>query len=242
MLAGSHPPTMAWAWSLLGFALPLSPDLRFTEQVVARVEVGAAADQISNRECAGAQEFCSAGFAFGGAGDTVWFYDAGHGNLKVVAGSGAVGVVPGPAGLRERERPIDGTVGADGLVYLRTSMESKGAPQRTWRYARDGRWELSAGPSRWAPPRGTAADVARGVLLGVDRRGNRYYEARRSWSTTILVMYDAAGRRIAATNFPERPVWKPVSHREKWVAADGAVYEVHVSERWLVISRWIPEG
>ena len=253
MVAGQCGMVLLGMAMVAGFGDLVSPTARLSERVVARVAVGSAADQVSNRDCTGREGFCSAGFVFAGEADTLYFYDLFHDNLKVlppfpagdrIAVLGGLGAGRTSAGL-----PVDGFHGADGHLYLRTSSGGTHPRQQTWRREAIGQWRPVTRPVEWSDSRGDRAPMrrpansSRGIFLGVDGAGNRYYEKRGSWSTAHLEMYDARDRLVAVSELPERPIWKAVSGRgEKWVGPRGGVFEVYVSERWMVVTHWTADG
>jgi len=89
---------------------------------VASVPVGAGEAQISDRECAPSDDSCIGGFASLGAADTLFYFDPGRNNVKVIASGptrgGLARVIPGPLRSRRRQEWLDGAVGNDGAIYL----------------------------------------------------------------------------------------------------------------------------
>jgi len=98
---------------------------------VASVRVDASEAQISDQECAPSDRSCTGGFASLGAADSLYYFDPGRNDVKVIASGvthgGLARVIPGPARTRRMQQWLDGAVGSDGAICL------LGAPSRTSR-------------------------------------------------------------------------------------------------------------
>jgi hypothetical protein len=98
------------------------PPEGFCETRVASVPVGATPATIWNRECAATDRVCIAGFAALRGDDTLYFFDPGRQNVKVIAiglpRGGLARVISGPTRSGATLEWLDGAVGGDGTVYL----------------------------------------------------------------------------------------------------------------------------
>ena len=112
--------------------------------VVATLSFGDQADHLAAVECDEGE--CIAGFGMAGPEETVYFYDYGHKNIKVISThSGTLGPQEVIQGVDLN--PDDGTVLSDGTIYLLVDRWGNSLPIEVERYAiyqrspQIGRWE-----------------------------------------------------------------------------------------------------
>jgi hypothetical protein len=246
---------VAWAIILGGLicASVLAAPAVLREAVIVRLPVGAGPAAISNAECVGRRPACAAGLAILSPSDSLYFYDIGNDNVKVIVlrpQAGLARLAPGLGRARgPGEIPLSGTATADGTLRLLVGAPESRGPRTLW--------VLGPGATAWrrAPSNETSASAAAlrrpdmpaipglpkgAVPLGRDGAGNWFVEVQHSWTTQVLAKYAPDGRLLAEATLPERPIWKPlVGPADKWVTSRGDLVEVYVGERWLVVTGWV---
>ena len=249
-------PSLMGPWLMLFLASSsgpvATPPQALQETEVLRIAVSAGAAAISNRECSGSERFCAAGLGFLGPDDTLYFYDFGNDNLKVIAlrPGRLVRVIPGLGSVRGAgELPLAGAVSDEGMLQLLVTAPGSQTRPTLWTLERGGSsWRrasaadaLAASATLMTAPVAGSERAPGGVTLGHDQAGNAFVEIPKSWSVHQLAKVAPDGRLLAQATLPERPIWKPLAGwTDKWVTSGGDVIEIHVGPRWLVVSRWTP--
>jgi hypothetical protein len=123
--------SVALSVSATGVFASGGPEAFFATEV-ASVRVGSGDAQISDRECFPSEGSCIGGFASIGADDTLFFFDPGRNNVKVIPSGlprgGLARLIPGPQRGPRMQEWLDGAVGNDGAIYL---LEASSRTSRT---------------------------------------------------------------------------------------------------------------